>query len=172
MTWKIEEKMLYRYNKFLELLNKDIIDEQTIKNTLNCSEEEASMLYADLDRMGAIKDGKVVSEDNFKKCAMHRMVFDMRGILSYGLQEIIQNALIDDNRFVILVHENLDKRITPALSLSSKLHYLEEIFEDDKKSYIIEALASKFLYETYMESKGLFLNLYWCNKLNDIMNND
>ena len=161
--------MQYRYKKLLGLLDKESISQEDVQTALDCSQEEANMLYNDLERMEAVKSGKIVSAENFRKCALHRMVYDARSIMAYNLHQIIENVLVDDDRFVEIVRDNIDKRFTTQLSNNSKKYYLQEIFEDDTNSYIIEALASKFLLDMYKESKGLFLDLYWSNKLNDML---
>ena len=136
---------------------------------MDCSQEEANMLYNDLERMEAVRSGKIISVEKFKKCAMHRMVYDARSVLSYNLHQIIENLLIDDDRFDMAIRENIDQRFTTSLSYNSKKYYLQEIYEDETKAFIIEALASKFLLDMYKESKGLFLDLYWSNILNNIL---
>lgn len=146
------------YEKFLQLEKEDNLTEQRILEHLNCSKVKARMLYQQLIRKKIIVKGKVVNPEEFRGWGLAFLVYDEYAEIEVGLESIIDNVLIDDEKFIRLIHNKVDAEFRSELSSEMRkntIHILLELGEDNK--YLIYQLAVQTLAKMLQASKSLLV---------------
>lgn len=148
--------MKTNYEKFLELEKEDHLTEQRILEHLNCSKVKARMLHQQLIRKKIIVKGKVVNPEEFRGWGLAFLVYDEYAEIEVGLESIIDNVLIDDEKFIRLIHNKVDPAFRKELSSEMRKNTLKILLglgEDQK--YLIYELAVQALAESLRTSKDL-----------------
>lgn len=151
--------MKTNYEKFLKLADTNNIDEKAIKTCLNCTKVVARLLYRELLREQAVRNGKVINQAKFQKIALNRLVYDRYYSITVNLQAIMQNVLIDDENFIRLIHDHVDASVSTEMPAEARMDYLNYFLnQDDKTNYLLCQYASQALLQMLQTSKNLLLS--------------
>lgn len=150
--------MKTNYEKFLDLGKKGYVTFDEIENEIKLPKIQTKYIWDsfEIDNIAKREDDKmiIVDEKAFEKLARRQFVYDPYYDICTWFYDVFYNTLIKDDRFVQMIHDQIDEKFSVDIPVESRKTFCEVYLKsDEKKFYEAMILAAEYCKQFLEENK-------------------